>query len=94
MTDVRSAKKISEVLRGAAQVVERQGGYGCWAIGYVANFSWVLDYHPALDYFRDLFNPTCDKWPFWFGDCRDKKCQAHRILSLCLAASIAESEGL
>lgn len=85
--------KPSEILREAAQLIAEQSmNYGCSAVGYA--FGYESHMHAktvASDYFR-LFEPdSCEL--YWFGFMPTKKNQNRRVIALCLAAAIAESEG-
>ena len=96
--------KISEVLRKAARSLERgTSDCCCAAIRHVAGLSetWydhnlinfrIAKLPPTQKFFAIYFRPRNSNG-FWFGpryvgDGRDR-----RILALCLAAAIAESEG-
>jgi len=86
--------KSSEILRKAARRVERGTAIsGCGAIMQASRLSrrgqnWLEDFDRAHGIFaRYLRQPNCTYW--W------PKEPAHgpRIIGLCLAAAIAESEG-
>ena len=81
--------KSSEILRKAARLVEAgQCSFGCVAVDVVTqwNFSEALK---ACEYIYLFMPVTMDKgggfWPM--------RSKSHRIIGLCLAAAIAESEG-
>jgi hypothetical protein len=90
--------KSSEILREAARSVERGlDSYGCWAIVDAAEADYGLSLEEtiknsapatkAMTYFR-LLSPRIAFSTWWdFDD------QGPRIIGLCLAAAIAESEG-
>lgn len=88
--------KPSKVLREAARIVERsrRPNYcGCPAIGAVLGI-YFLDRdlpEPVMGYFR-LVAPSPDSSPYgaWWRGPEEK---GERIIGLCLAAAIAESEG-
>ena len=75
--------------------------YSCDAIGvaagYFMNFASTDDelnlYLSAKKYYAELFMPMC-AWSdqAWFGEITDKNRNV-RIVALCFAAAIAESEG-
>lgn len=92
--------KPSEVLRRAARIAEEvpyrgsglnENRCGCGAIMDVCH---GILYEIASEYFN-LCRPSEYAGGAWFGDYafENKQGKAHRVLALCLAAAIAESEG-
>ena len=83
---------LSEVFRNAARQIEiGENSFCCTAIDYAmwdAVWYAVQDEHSAREYFAELFSPTRRRIWWWRRDDRDS-----RIVALCLAAAIAESEG-
>jgi len=80
--------KLSDVFRNAARAVEIvENTYCCTAIDDAV---WYADQdeHPVQEYFAELFSPTRRRTFWWLKDDRDS-----RVVALCLAAAIAESEG-
>ena len=80
--------KSSEILREAAQLVE----WGAQTVGCIAIVAAApnnKDRLRALDIFRRYFEPAARPVVWWDTEI------AHgpRIIGLCLAAAIAESEG-
>lgn len=89
--------KTSEILRNAAKLVEKNEYlYGCDAISdahYNLSGLYVIAIHsPAYKYFK-FFSPKkiIRHFEFWFPYGKDGANQ--RIIALCMAAAIAESEG-
>lgn len=81
--------KSSEILRNAAKLIEEGVWYGgCSAINSAARDS-VGDGVRALEIFKTIFldHPRTD---LWWGMV---PASGPRIIGLCLAAAIAESEG-
>ena len=94
--------KPSEILREAARLVEGSPGpdmCGCYAIALVAGTlrhgDWPYPYHIPEDVLRHFHmvapykraSTTLRRWWQGYGE------KDERIIGLCLAAAIAESEG-
>jgi hypothetical protein len=91
--------KPSEVLKEAARIAcdvpydESEWICGCGAIWSVASDDSTEDV--AMGYFT-MFKPAQCNSLGWFGSYAKSELAAkeHRVLSLCMAAAIAESEDL
>jgi hypothetical protein len=87
--------KPSEVLRKAAQMVERDYEYlGCLAIWHTAR-SCRLEAE-TLEFFERVAPARrVDGDPWWgnWATCEKNPQKNARIIGLCLAAALAESEG-
>lgn len=90
--------KPSEILRKAALWIERDiewSGLGCCAISCAAQYDDHKE-ESAMHYFRQV-GPRIDTHedPWWgnWETYRAPTNQCARIIGLCLAAAIAESEG-
>ena len=86
--------KASEVLRKAAQMVERERAIGgCYAICESGDSQYSVN--RAYGIFAKHFKGS--KTGFWWtnrlGDPEATEPRNARIIGLCLAAAIAESEG-
>jgi len=80
--------KLSKVFRNASRAIELgKNVYCCTAIDDATWFG-DPDRLPALYYFNDLFKPTRNRTYWWPQHDRDS-----RVVALCFAAAIAESEG-
>lgn len=82
--------KISEIFRQAAWFIEQdEADYCCTAIDDVCYALVEYDTEKtALKYFDALFKPMRN--PIFWWDVIDRD---SRVVALCLAAAIAESEG-
>lgn len=85
--------KPSQILREAARRVDAcKCPYGCWAIdeAYGEDKHHVQKLHA-----KGFFHLTAPHFSFgvWFGDTWTQANQNRRVIALCLAAAIAESEG-
>lgn len=80
--------KSSEILREAARRVELGKSFGgCFAI-MMASRSY-RDRKRASDFFRSALSRDTESGYWW----PEHECYGPRIIGLCLAAAIAESEG-
>ena len=78
---------LSEIFLKAAKAIETgKNSYCCTAIDDAAWYEDQDDY-PAQEYFAELFSPKRRRAYWWQQGDRDS-----RIVALCLAAAIAESE--
>jgi hypothetical protein len=81
--------KASKVLRIAAQRIERGlNVLGCPAVNRIQR-----DSDKAMHYFNLFKPPRIHHNSVWFGDWLIQENQDCRVLALCFAAAIAESEG-
>jgi hypothetical protein len=82
--------KPSEILREAARRIERGVNiYGCCAIAEVSSWDDLDEGSPVVSYFS-LVRPHRSPTGIWWST---EERDGARILGLCLAAAIAESEG-
>jgi hypothetical protein len=83
--------KASEILRQAARLVERgEEWYGCFAIDEVAGAD-SIGHEQAMGIFKIVAPDGHSLGSFWWG--ASERSMDARIIGLCLAAAIAESEG-
>lgn len=91
--------KISAILREAARRVERkQDIFSCNAINAVTHdFTYQ---HPAVIFYKGVLSPRGDSYlficDFTIRDQREVsaiKARNHRVLALCMAATLADEEG-
>lgn len=85
--------KSSKILRKAARMVDR--GYdegGCCAIIDSAPIRTDADYERAMKRF-EMVKPRRTNTNLYWWDIHSKEGNDARIIGLCLAAAIAESEG-
>jgi len=90
--------KISGVFRVAAEMMAEGVGslFCCNSIECVEAAAKTRK--KALEYFRGLYHPERDsskeKEGGWFGNVLLQRNKDRRLIALCLAADIAEQEGL
>lgn len=88
--------KLSTIFRKAARLVELgRARYSCRAVSIVAIAAGEDFYFPRITYQR-LIAPEGRQHllPSDFGDGFGPTVQNHRVLALCMAATLAEEEGL
>lgn len=96
--------KPSEVLRRAAKRVEEgRTEFGCHAIRSIVVYESLLTnwrdatvcplYKEAMKYYRQLKSRSLTDHAVWFHLGNSKDPTGRRVLALCFAAAIAESEG-
>lgn len=84
--------KPSQALRAAARLVERESErFGCGAIARTALDDTVRV--ETLRYFARIHIMTAAPWWGGWDDYNKPEYRNPRIIGLCLAAAIAESEG-
>lgn len=86
--------KPSQILREAARRIDAgEDPCGCWAI----DGAYGDDKHHAHKWrakeFFHLIAPHANTIGVWFGGTWSPINQSRRVIALCLAAAIAESEG-
>lgn len=85
--------KPSVVLMKAAKLIEcGSQRLSCLAIDEASRTS-AKGYADAKLIFSELFEPPSRRGLVWFGQSKDPRNQDRRVIALCLAAAIAESEG-
>ncbi len=83
--------KFSKIFRIAAKNIDsrKSAFYACEAIDYVCgSFN-----SPAREYFKDLYGKKSGGMTGWYGVPLYDHNQSARVIALCFAAAIAESEG-
>lgn len=85
--------KASKVFREAAKKIELgYQNFCCNAISFVVVSDTFLQCEER-DYFRKIYGKRNGGYLGWYGSTLKKENQDARIIALCLAAAIAESEG-
>ena len=83
-------KKSKTYIEAAKRIANNDENFCCNAIDEITGFDVT-----HLIYFEKYFRPTFAKFgDQWFGSCFSGKNQNVRVIALCFAAAIAESEGL
>lgn len=86
--------KFSEIFRRAARRIEKgRNSFCCYAIEDQYDVD-LEERIPARNYFLDIYGHRNKPDIGVFGKADIKANQDRRVIALCLAAAIAESEGL